>query len=170
MADEPTYLRMLRKDRDARTGKPGATPATPAVGKLTVQEQEALRWAKERAGGVELRSTKGLAGARYAVLLKITSVTGTATLALEGLPSRELLVARLKRGTGMGEELVGAYEVKGGRPITVTMTGDQVQLTMGTPRPGANPLPPEKMMRKAEAQAAARARTRSSAKEPRSRK
>lgn len=161
MADEPAYLRKLREDREARARKGREdAPAQSAKNRYTIQEKEALKWAREQAAGADLKTTRDLGGARYVVLLKLASVTGTASLSLEGLPTREALLARLKRGPGMGEELLGAYEVKGGRPITVSMEGGEPVLAMGAARPGANPLPPEKMLRKALADAALREKTR----------
>ena len=165
MADEPAYLKMLRQTSKSRGRKETApSKGAPAVAALTVQEKEAVKWAKEVAG-TDLRSVTDLSGARYAVLLKIASVTGTAHHSLQGLTSRELLLARLQRGTGMGEEILGAYEVRGGRPITVGSAEGETTLTLGPPRPGANPLPPEKMIRKAMAEAEKREKTRGSRKE-----
>ncbi len=165
MADEPAYLKMLRqssKTRDRKEGPPAK--GAPSVAALTVQEKEATKWAREVAG-TDLRSVTDLSGARYAVLLKIASVTGTAHHSLQGLASRELLLARLQWGTGMGEEVLGAYEVRGGRPITIGAAEGETTLTLGSPRPGANPLPPEKMIRKAAAEAEKREKTRGTRKE-----
>jgi hypothetical protein len=104
---------------------------------------------------------KNLSGARYAVVLKVQSATGSTMVSMEGLPTREALLERLKPGAGFGEEVVGAYEVRGGRPITTsTDEQGQIKLAMGAPRPGANPVSPEKMLRQVTAQAAVRAKTR----------
>jgi hypothetical protein len=67
---------------------------------------------------------------------------------------------RLLPGSGMGEEVVAAYEVRGGRPIKIEIVDSEIKLRMGDPRPGAHPVNPEKMLRKAAALAAQRARTR----------
>ena len=75
------------------------------------------------------------------------------------MPSREALRERVKPGATVGEEVLGAYEVKGGRPISIAIEAGQVVLKMGTPRPGANPLSPEQMLRRAEAEAEQRAKT-----------
>jgi hypothetical protein len=81
-------------------------------------------------------------------------------LSVEGIADREALKERVKPGATVGEEVLGAYEVKGGRPVAITIEAGQVTLKMGTPRPGANPVSPEKMLRKAEADAELRAKTR----------
>ena len=67
----------------------------------------------------------------------------------------------VKPGATVGEEVLGAYEVKGGRPVTVAIeAGGQVVLKMGEPRRGANPVSPEKMLRKAAAEAVIREKNR----------
>jgi hypothetical protein len=158
VADEPEYLRLLRESRKGRKGDSGGTPAGAT---LSRQEQEAVRWARETAGGRELRSVRNLAGARFAVLVRLQSASGVQFLSLEGLPGREALVERVRPGASVGEEVLGAYEVRGGRPVTVSRDDHgQVVLKMGDPRPGANPVSPEKMLRKAAADAALREKNR----------
>lgn len=159
MSKEPEYLRRLRENQS--TGRTGGAETRPSrtEGPLTVQEQEALRWAREVAG-TDLRSVKGLSGARYTVLLGVRSATGVMHHSLEGLPSREALVQRYMPGAGMGEEVLASYEVRGGRPITTEVVEGELKLRMGTPRPGANPVSPEKMLRQAAKDAAARAKSR----------
>jgi hypothetical protein len=162
VSDEPEYLQRLRKSQEDRSGKrPSGPVQAPGSAATNAHEQEALRWARETSKGTELRSIRNLAGSRFAAVLRVQSASGVKFLSLEGFPSRESLIERVKPGATVGEELLGAYEVKGGRPVTVTIdeTG-QVQLKMGSPRPGANPVSPEKMIRKAEAEAAERAKTR----------
>lgn len=160
MSDEPEYLRRLRENQERRD-RPGPGTSTRSDARsLSSQEREATKWARE-AAGTDLRSIKNLAGARYAVLLKVQSATGSTMMSVEGLATREALIERLKPGAGFGEEVIGAYEVRGGRPITTsTDTEGQIKLTMGSPRPGANPVSPEKMLRQVTAQAAVRAKTR----------
>ena len=161
MTQEPEYLQRLRRARQERqpikSASPGRADAAP---QYSAQEHEALRWARELAHGTELRSIRGLAGARFAVLVRLQSASGTRFLSVDGLSSREALRERVKPGATVGEEVLGAYEVKGGRPVTVAIEQGQVVLKMGTPRPGANPVSPEKMLRKAEADAEHRAKTR----------
>ncbi len=166
MADEPAYLQKLRRDRAARGKAVGAKSAPDASEpKRTVAEEEAVRWAKEVTGGGVLRSVQDLHGARYAVLRKITSAAGTTYYSLEGLATRSRLLERLRPGAGMGEEILGAYEVKGGRPVTYQATPEGVTMSLGAARSGANPLSPEKMLRKAELEAEKRARTRGAQRE-----
>jgi hypothetical protein len=158
MSDQPEYLRRL-KENQARHER-SAPAQAQGQDALSLQEREAVKWAREIAGA-ELRAHKNLAGARYAVVLKVQSATGSTGFSLEGLASREALIERLRPGSGYGEEVVGSYEVRGGRPITVGADAEgQIKLTMGTPRPGANPMSPEQMLRKATAQAEVRAKTR----------
>jgi hypothetical protein len=164
MSEEPEYLQRLRRAQEERHGKagksaPGARPEATAP-QYNAQEQEALRWARGLAATTDLRSIRGLAGARFVVLVRLQSASGTRFLSVEGLPSREALKERVKPGATVGEEVLGAYEVKGGRPITIAIESGQVELKMGTPRPGANPVDPEKMLRKAAAEAEHRAKTR----------
>ena len=162
MSNEPEYLQRLRKSQEERSAKRGseggAGPSSPAT---TVQEQEAIRWAREQTKGTDLRSIRNLAGSRFAAVLRVQSASGVKFLSLEGFQSREALVERVKPGATVGEELVAAYEVRGGRPVDVSVDeAGQVVLKMGKPRPGANPVSPEKMIRRAEAEAQERAKTR----------
>ena len=113
------------------------------------------------AKGTELRSIRNLAGARFAALLRLQGASGVKFLSLEGFPGRDQLLERVKPGATVGEEVLGAYEVKGGRPVVIaTDEANQVVLKIGAPRPGANPVSPEKMIRKAEALAHEREKTR----------
>jgi hypothetical protein len=164
MSHEPDYLRRLREARaQRRKGSAGRAEVPSAIEKgLSVAEQEAIRWAREVAAGQDIRSIRGLAGTRFAVLVRLQSATGQRFLSLDGLPDREALRERVKPGATVGEEVLGAYEVKGGRPVTVELEEGQVVLRMGPPRPGARPLDPEQMLRKAKAEAALRARQRPS--------
>ncbi len=164
MSQEPEYLQRLRRaqqESQAKSGKPAAVarpdPATPVY---SSQEQETLRWARGLAGATELRSIRNLSGARFAVLVRLQSASGMRFLSVEGLPSREALRERVKPGATVGEEVLGAYEVKGGRPVTIAVDAGQVVLKIGAPRPGANPVSPEQMLRRAATQAELRAKTR----------
>lgn len=156
MTQEPEYLRRLREAQAAKHQK--AAPA-PAASQNT-HEQETLRWAKEVAAGQEIRSIRNQPGARFAVLVRLVSASGSKFLSLDGLPDREALKERVKPGATVGEEVLGAYEIKGGRPVTIVLEEGQVVLKMGAPRPGANPLTPDQMLRKAAAEAAQLAKTR----------
>jgi len=162
VSKEPEYLRRLRASRQKAQPAGRGEPGDP--GGLSPQEQEAVRWAKETAG-TGLRSIRGLPGARYAVLLRVLSATGERLHSLEGLAGREALKRRLMPDSGFGEEVLAGYEIRGGRPISFETVGGEVKLRMGTPRAGANPVDPEKMLRQARAQAARQARSRTSKKE-----
>jgi len=151
------YLQRLRQNRRAK-GKQRGTAAGENEG-LNAQEQEALRWARE-AAGTDLRSKKDLAGAKYAIVIRVNSAAGVAMNSCEGLPSREALLERIKNAAFMGEDVVGAYEVRGGRPLTVGNEEGTITLKAGDPRPGANPVSPEKMLRQAAQVAAERAKSR----------
>lgn len=163
MSDEPEYLQRLHRAQKERTAQKPAAPGAPSAEAgptYNAQEQEALRWARALAAGTELRSVRNLSGARFAVLVRLQSASGTRFLSVEGIPTRDALKERVKPGATVGEEVLGAYEVKGGRPVTIAIEAGQVALKMGEPRPGANPVDPMRMLRQAAAQAEQRAKTR----------
>lgn len=163
MSQEPEYLQRLRKAQQAKSEKgKDSTSARPdaSTPSYSIQEQEALRWARELAAGTELRSIRNMSGARFAVLVRLQSASGLRFLSVEGIATREALKERVKPGATVGEEVLGAYEVKGGRPVEIAMEEGQVALKMGAPRPGANPVSPEKMLRKATAEAVIREKNR----------
>jgi len=72
MSQEPEYLQRLRRAQQERLEKAGKGTAAvrPEAGApaYSAQEHETLRWARELAAGTELRSIRGLSGARFAVL------------------------------------------------------------------------------------------------------
>jgi hypothetical protein len=163
VSNEPEYLQRLRKSQEERSRRAEGEQSGAAVGSPATNphEQEAIRWAREVSKGTELRSIRNLAGSRFAAVLRLQSASGVKFLSLEGFPTRESLVDRVKPGATVGEELLGAYEVRGGRPVNVSIDeAGQVVLKMGAPRPGANPVSPEKMIRRAQAEAVERAKTR----------
>lgn len=163
VSQEPEYLQRLRRAQQEKSekGKDSAASRPEAASpSYTVQEQESLRWARELAAGTELRSIRNLSGARFAVLVRLQSASGLRFLSVEGIPTREALKERVKPGATVGEEVLGAYEVKGGRPVEIAVEEGQVVLKMGAPRPGANPVSPEKMLRKATAEAEIREKNR----------
>jgi hypothetical protein len=163
VSQEPEYLQRLRRAQQARNekgGKDSASKPDAAAPNYSVQEQESLRWARELAAGTELRSIRNLSGARFAVLVRLQSASGLRFLSVEGIPTREALKERVKPGATVGEEVLGAYEVKGGRPVEIALEEGQVVLKMGAPRPGANPVSPEKMLRKATVEAEIREKNR----------
>jgi hypothetical protein len=164
VSEEPEYLQRLRRAQQEKSQKgardAGADRPEAGAPSFSSQEQEALRWARELAAGTELRAVRNLSGARVALLVRLQSASGVKFLSVEGIPTREALKERVKPGATVGEEVLGAYEVKGGRPVTVAIEAGQVVLKMGTPRPGANPVSPEKMLRKAAAEAEIREKNR----------
>ena len=163
MSQEPEYLQRLRRAQQGKQDKGAKTAAHPGVEvppNYSAAEQEALRWARELAAGTELRSIRNLVGARFAVLVRLQSASGLKFLSVEGITDRDALKERVKPGATVGEEVLGGYEVKGGRPVTVAIEAGQVALKMGDPRRGANPVSPEKMLRKAAAEAVIREKNR----------
>jgi hypothetical protein len=56
--------------------------------------------------------------------------------------------------------VVSAYEVRGGRPLSVGNEDGTITLSSGAARPGANPKSPEQMLRQAAQDAAERAKSR----------
>jgi hypothetical protein len=167
MNDVPDYLKRLRQSQEerAKRAEKSAAPAgseAAAPPQYSAQEQEAIRWGRQLAGGTELRSIRSLAGARFAVLVRLQSATGARFLSLEGLANRDVLRERVKPGATVGEEVLGAYEIKGGRPVTISIEEGQVVLKMGAPRAGGGPVPisPEKMLRQAALRAEQRAKSR----------
>lgn len=147
MSNEPEYIRRLREAQAANQARKAPAAKAADQPEFNRQEQEALRWAKEVAEGQELRSVRHLAGARFAVLVRLQSASGQRFLSLEGIADRDTLRERVKPGATVGEEVLGAYEVRGGRPVTIAMEEGQVALKMGAPRPGAQPVDPQKMLR-----------------------
>ena len=97
---------------------------------------------------------------RFAVVIRLQSASGQRFLSLEGIADRDTLRERVKPGATVGEEVLGAYEVRGGRPVTIAIEEGQVVLKMGAPRPGAQPADPMKMLRLAAKEAAKREKER----------
>jgi hypothetical protein len=159
MSDEPEYLRRMRESREARRRSASAPRAAAPASELRTDEQEAVRWARETTKA-EPRSVRNLAGARYAILLKVAGASGTSSYSLEGAPSKEALAERVKGATTMGDEVAGAYDVKGGRPLVISMEGGEPAFKAGPPRTAAQKVDPQRMLRQATAQAEERARQR----------
>jgi len=113
------------------------------------------------AKGSDLRSVRNLGKAKYAALIRIQGASGIQFLSVEGFADRDALIERVRPGGTVGLEVLGAYEVRGGRPIEIqTDDQGQIRLKMGSPRAGANPVSPEKMIRKAQKAAEHREKTR----------
>jgi len=162
VSDEPEYLQRLRQSRHGKQERaPGPeAPGHSEVAAYSAAEKEALRWARELAGTSELRSIRNLTGARFAVLVRLQSASGMKFLSVEGIADREALKERVKPGATVGEEVLGAYEVKGGRPVVIAIEEGQVTLKIGDPRKGAARVSPERMLRQAAAQAMIREKNR----------
>ncbi len=156
--DEPEYLKALRRSQERRR----AAREAPAPGRATAPnpaEREALRWAREVAGR-EIRVPPGVPSAKLAILVQPITPFGKPPVSLEWLPSRDALIERVKAAQGAGENVLGAFELTTGRPITPEVKEGKVVLNAGEPRQIMKPLSPERMIRLASKQAEQLARTR----------
>src|SRR5262245_59840149 len=160
VSDEPEYLKALRKSREQRKPGAGAAEASNA-GKNTPSpaEREATRWARE-VGGRDVRLAPTLRGAKIAILVQPITPFGTPPVSLEGLPHREALAERVKAAQGAGENVLGIFELTTGRPLTVETVEGKVNIVPGKPRMIMKAESPERMIRKATAEAALLAKTR----------
>ncbi|MGH7658346.1 MAG: hypothetical protein ACREL6_08925, partial [Gemmatimonadales bacterium] len=116
MSDEPEYLKALKRtqSRQKDRGDKGSAPGRRKGGKpWTTAEREALRWAREVAGG-EVAVRESLHGARSAILYKPKSFDGKAQPVVEGVGSREALVTRFESATSFGDTVLGCYDVLSG--------------------------------------------------------
>ena len=160
VSDEPEYLKALRKSRELR--KPGAGAAeasTTGKNAPSPAEREATRWARE-VGGRDVRLGPTLRGAKIAILVQPITPFGTPPVSLEGLPDREALAERVKAAQGAGENVLGIFELTTGRPLTVETVEGKVNIVPGKPRTIMKAESPERMIRKAAAEAALLAKTR----------
>lgn len=157
--DEPDYLKTLRRTQEQQ--KAASTKAAPSSGAKTLSpaEREAHRWAKE-VGGKEVRIGGSLATAKVAVLVQPITPFGKPQVSLEGLPDRNALEERVKAAQGAGENIVGAYELTTGRPLTVEVVDGKVTVTPGAKREIMKAESPERMIRKAAKEAEILAKTR----------
>jgi hypothetical protein len=160
VSDEPEYLKALRRSREQKkpAGTPGeAQPSSKAV--PSPAEREATRWARE-VGGRDVRIPPSLRGAKVAILVQPITPFGTPAVTLEGLPSKEALLERVKAAQGAGENVLGCLELTTGRPISVETVDGKVTLVPGKPRAIMKAESPERMIRKAAAEAELLAKTR----------
>lgn len=157
--DEPEYLKALRRTQEQQ--KAATTKAAPSGGAKTQSpaEREAHRWAKE-VGGKEIRVVGSLATSKVAVLVQPITPFGKPQVSLEGLADRAALEERVKAAQGAGENIVGAYELTTGRPLTVEVVDGKVSFTPGAKREVLKAQSPEKMIRQATKQAEILAKTR----------
>lgn len=162
-SEEPEYLKAMRRAQEAK--KSGAAPkASPAqsTGKSGTQspaEREAIRWGKE-VGGKEIVIPGPSAGAKCAILIHPITPFGAPRVSLEWIADREALAARINQAHGAGENVVGCFELTTGRPLTPETVDGKLTFVAGQPRSIPKAESPERMIRKAAAQAALLAKTR----------
>ncbi len=157
--DEPEYLKALRQNQEKHKAASTRT-ATSATSKVqSPAEREALRWARE-VGGKDIRVAAGLASAKVAVLVQPITPFGKPQVSLEGVNDKAALEERVKAAQGAGENIVGAYEITTGRPLTVEVVDGKVNITPGQKREVLKAQSPEKMIRMATKQAEILAKTR----------
>jgi hypothetical protein len=156
--DEPEYLKALRQNQEKHKAA-SSKPTTAATKMQSPAEREALRWARE-VGGKDLRVSAGLASAKVAVLVQPITPFGKPQVSLEGLNDKAALEERVKAAQGAGENIVGAYEITTGRPLTVEVVEGKVNITPGQKREVLKAQSPEKMIRMATKQAEILAKTR----------
>jgi len=161
--DEPEYLKALRRTQEAKKNTPkNSAPARVAAEKPAVQspaEREAVRWGKE-VGGKDINLMPFKPGSKCAVLLHPITPFGAPRVTLEWVADREALAARYHQAQGAGENVLGSYELTTGRPLTAETVDGKLVFTAGQPRQIAKVESPERMIRKAAAEAALLAKTR----------
>jgi len=158
--DEPEYLKAIRRSKEAKkaatAGKAASAEKTAAQ---SPAEREAIRWAKE-VGGKDIKVTSFKPGSKCAVLLHPITPFGQPQVTLEWVADREAVAARYHQAQGAGENVLGSYELTTGRPLTAETVDGKLVLTPGQPRQIAKAESPERMIRKAAAEAALLAKTR----------
>lgn len=161
--DEPEYLKALKEQQARRKNKSAGEAPSQADSRKsaapTPAEREAVRWARE-VGGKEVVIAGSVTGAKCAILLHPITPFGAPRITLEGLPNREALAARIQAATGAGENVLGCFELTTGRPLAPAIVEGKVTFTAGPPRSIPKAESPERMIRKAAAQAALLAKTR----------
>lgn len=155
--DEPDYLKALRQNQAKH--KAASTKTTTTSAKVaSPAEREAHRWAKE-VGGKDIR-LGSLSNAKVALLVQPITPFGKPQVTLEGVADKAALEERVKAAQGAGENIVGAYEITTGRPLTVEVADGKVSIKPGEKRELLKPQSPEKMIRMATKQAEILAKTR----------
>jgi hypothetical protein len=161
VSDEPEYLKALRRSQERNKG--GSTPTSavqsPKELPLSPAEREALRWAREAAGG-EVRPGPTLRGAKCAFLSQPKTYDGKAPIVLDGVASKEALLSRYEAATSFGDKVIGLYDIAGARALTVETTEGKTTFVPGPVRQVAKAMSPEQMIRKAAAEAEQLAKTR----------
>ena len=162
-SDEPEYLKAMRRSQEARKSggapKESTTPAAAKSGGQSPAEREAIRWGKE-VGGKEINIPGPSAGAKCAILIHPITPFGAPRVSLEWIADREALAARIHQAHGAGENVLGCFELTTGRALTPETVDGKLTFTAGQPRQIPKAESPERMIRKAAAQAALLAKTR----------
>ena len=149
---------MKRRQEQQKAGAPKAAPSNKKT-LPTPAEREAIRWAQEVAGK-DVVIASSLNGARCAVLLHPITTFGKPRITLEGVTDRDGLAARLNAAVGSGENVLGCYEVTTGRVLTPVTAEGKTTFTAGPPRAVPKAESPERMIRRATAEAELLAKTR----------
>ena len=155
--DEPAYLKALRRSQERKQSKPGREGR--AGGKLSPNELEATRWAREIAGA-GMSVSPNLEGAHYGFLYQPKTYDQKAPVLLEGVASQEALVTRIEAASGFGDKVLGCYDIGSARPLEVGTEQGRTTLTPGAARQIAKVLTPEQMVRQAAKMAEKRGRER----------
>lgn len=156
--DEPEYIKALRRNQEQNKGAAKTATTGPSKSQSPA-EREALRWARE-VGGKEIRVAGALGTSKVAVLVQPITPFGKPQVTLEGVADKAALEERVKAAQGAGENIVGAYEITTGRPLTVEVVDGKVSLKPGEKRELLKAQSPEKMIRAATKQAEILAKTR----------
>jgi uncharacterized membrane protein YgcG len=159
--DEPEYLKALKRAQEqkkAAAAKPPA-PTLKKGGPPSPAEREAIRWARE-VGGKDVNIAASLSGARCVIVLHPITPFGAPRVSLEGVADREALAERIRSAIGAGENVMGAYELTTGRPLTHTIVEGKITFTPGAPRAVLKATTPERMLSQATRQAELLAKTR----------
>jgi len=162
VTDEPEYLKALRRRQQSPKSAPtSASKAGPGAGNMppTPSEREAIRWAQE-VGGRDVSIAPSVRGAKVAILVQPITPFGKPRTTLEGHPSREALVERIRQATGTGENVLGCFELTTGRPLTPETVEGKVTFKAGEPRQILKAESRERMIRLATRQAEMQAKTR----------
>ena len=159
--DEPEYLKALRRSQERNKGASAPAATTQAKeAPLAPAEREALRWAREAAGGQDVRPGPTLRGAKCGFLSQPKTYDGKAPIMLDGVASKEALLSRYEAATSFGDKVLGLYDITSARPLTVETKEGKTTFVAGPVRPVAKAMSPEQMIRKAAAAAEQLAKTR----------
>jgi hypothetical protein len=160
--NEPDYLRAMREQQARRKGEgaPKSKSGPAGSSEMSLQEREAVKWAREVADKQEPQILPSIRGARCVVLYKPASIDGRAPLMLDGVASREALAERLRVADSNGQEVLGAYDVTAARTLEIEKTGTEYSFKNGPARAVPKPMSPAQMIRQATRQAEELAKSR----------